>query len=148
MLMLQIKQEDADNLAEVLAYKNAQSSIEEKDPKKPKTEGEPEEPKPIIQLQSALGRWASPEDGIEFRGSLATKTSRLGTMPRYLMIQVNRYSINERWQPVKFDCKVPMPETVNLEHLRGKGLQPGENELKDDGPAPAAAPAAAEKSGP
>jgi len=138
MLMLPIKLEDAENLAEVTAYRSAQASVEEKDPKKPKTEGESEEPKPLIQLAAALNRWAAPEDGIEFRGAQATKTTKLATMPRYLMIQVNRYSINEKWMPVKIDCKVPMPESVSLEHLRGKGPQPGENELKDDGPAPAA----------
>lgn len=145
MLMLPIKLEDAENLAEVTAYRSAQASVEEKDPKKPKTEGESEEPKPLIQLAAALNRWAAPEDGIEFRGAQATKTTKLATMPRYLMIQVNRYSINEKWMPVKIDCKVPMPESVSLEHLRGKGPQPGENELKDDGPAPAATatPAAA-----
>lgn len=71
----------------------------------------------------------------------------MATMPRYLTVQVQRYSINEKWMPVKFDCKVPMPESLSLEHLRGKGLQPGENELKDEAPAApaaAAAPAAPE----
>lgn len=141
--MVPIKLEDADNLAEITAWKDAHPTVEEKDPKKPRTEGEPEEPKPVIQLKAAVERWAAAEEGIEFRGAKATKTSRLATMPQYLLIQVQRYSINEKWMPVKLDCQVPMPESVNLEHLRGKGLQPGENELKDDGPAPAAAPAAA-----
>jgi ubiquitin carboxyl-terminal hydrolase 5/13 len=138
MLMVPIKIDDAENLAEVTAYRNAHGYSEEKEAKKPKTEGEPEEPKPIIQLRAALDRWAAPEDGIEFRGAKATKTTKLATMPRYLLIQVQRYSVNEKWMPVKIDCKVPMPESISLEHLRGKGLQPGETELKDEGPAPSA----------
>jgi len=147
MLMLSIKLEDADNLAEVTAFREKNGipqNAEEKDPKKPKTEGDPEEPKPVIQLKSALDRWAAAEDGIEFRGAKATKSTRLATMPQYMMLQVGRYSINEKWMPVKFDCQVPMPESVSLEHLRSKGLQPGESELKDEGPASATtAPAVA-----
>jgi len=140
MLMLPIKIEDAENLAEVTAYRSAHPEVAEKDAKKAKTEGEPEEPKPVIQLRAALDRWAAPEDGVDFRGSKATKTTRLVTMPRYMFLQVQRYSVSETWQPVKLDCKVPMPEEISLEHLRAKGLQPGETEWKDEGPPSSATP--------
>lgn len=138
-----VKLEDADNLAEVMEFKS-QAESEEKDAKKPKTGSEPEEPKPIIHLARSLQRFAAPEDGITFRGGTVAKTTRMATMPRYLLVQVQRYYINEKWIPCKLDCKVPMPEALNLEHLRGSGVQPGEVEFPEDGggAAAAAAPAA------
>lgn len=142
-LGLPVKLEDAENLAEVTAFKAAQASADEKEAKKPKTEGEPEAPIPIIQVKSCLERLAAPEEGIEFRGASATKTVRLATMPRYLLVTVQRYYLDEKWCPAKLECKVPMPAELSLEHLRGKGVQPGETELADDaGPAAAGVPAA------
>lgn len=133
MLGLPVKLEDAENLLEVNAFS------EEKEAKKPKVEGESEEPKPIINPKTCLERFAAPETGISFRGGTATKTSRLASMPRYLLVQVQRYYLDEKWTPTKLDCKVPMPETLNLEHLRGTGLQPGETELPEDATVSAAA---------
>jgi len=133
MLGLPVKLDDAENLAEVTAFKEA--AAKEKEAKKAKTEGEegePEEPKPVIQLKSCLDRMAAAEDGLSFRGGTASKTSRLATMPRYLLVQLQRYYVDEKWVPNKLDCKVPMPDTLNLEHLRGRGLQPGEVELPED----------------
>mmetsp|Transcript_22548 Transcript_22548/g.49850 ORF Transcript_22548/g.49850 Transcript_22548/m.49850 type:complete len:835 (-) Transcript_22548:225-2729(-) len=135
MLGLPVKLEDADNLAEVLAFREQQSAAE-KEAKKPKTESDAEEPKPIIQMKTCLARFGASEQGIEFRGSTATKTSRLATMPRYLLVQLQRYYLDEKWVPSKLDCRVPMPETLNLEHLRGKGLQPNEEEMPADAVAP------------
>jgi len=142
MLGLPVKLEDAENLEEVTAFRAAQAEQGEKEAKKPKTEGDPEEPKPVIQLQAMLNRFSAPEDGISFRGATASKTSRIATMPRYLLVQVQRYYLDEKWVPSKLDCKVPMPDTLSLEALRGKGLQSGETELPEDSSAPAAAAAA------
>eukprot|EP00434_Breviolum_minutum_P016325 symbB.v1.2.014386.t1/scaffold1052.1/size141681/3 len=139
---LRVKLEDADNVAEVTAYKAAHEK-EEKDPKKLKTEGVEEEPKPLIQLSTCLARFGAPEEGVEFRGSAASKTTRIATMPRYLLVQLQRYFVDEKWCPAKLDCKVPMPETLNLEHLRGKGLQAGEEEMPEEPDAGATAPTAA-----
>lgn len=141
MLGIPVKLEDAENLAEVTAYKAAHEK-DEKDPKKLKTEGV-EEPKPLVQLSTCLSRLAAPEEGIQWRGSAASKTTRMATMPRYLLVQLRRYYIDEKWCPAKLDCKVPMPETLNLEHLRGKGLQPGEEEMPEEPDDAGAAPAAA-----
>jgi len=144
MLGLPVKLEDAENLEAVQAFRAAQAEQGEKEAKKPKTEGEAEEPKPAIPLQAMLSRFSAPEDGISFRGATASKTSRIATMPRYLLVQVQRYYLDEKWVPSKLDCKVPMPETLSLEALRGKGLQPGETELPEEaGAAPAAAAAPA-----
>eukprot|EP00928_Gymnodinium_smaydae_P035973 TRINITY_DN25229_c0_g1_i6.p2 TRINITY_DN25229_c0_g1~~TRINITY_DN25229_c0_g1_i6.p2 ORF type:complete len:1002 (-),score=315.63 TRINITY_DN25229_c0_g1_i6:85-3090(-) len=129
MLCLPIKLEDAENLGEVTAYRDAHG---EPDPKKAKAEGEPEEPKPIIQLETALKRFSSAEDGLPFRGGTASRTQRIGTMPRYLLVSLQRYYLNDKWIPSKLECKVPMPETINIEHLRGKGLQADETALPEE----------------
>ncbi|CAK9063177.1 unnamed protein product, partial [Durusdinium trenchii] len=73
MLGIPVKLEDADNLEEVLAFK-ASKEKDESDAKKLKTEGV-EEPKPLIQLSKCLARLAAPEEGIQFRGTSASKTS-------------------------------------------------------------------------
>lgn len=74
----------------------------------------------MIQLSSCLARLAAAEDGVEFRGSKASKTSRMASMPRprgdfeapkptrYLILQLQRYYVDEKWCPAKLDCKVPM----------------------------------------
>jgi hypothetical protein len=44
----------------------------------------------------------------------------------------------DSWVPTKLDVSIPLKSHVDLEDLRGKGLQPGEEEL----PAASAGPAA------
>mmetsp|Transcript_45094 Transcript_45094/g.107193 ORF Transcript_45094/g.107193 Transcript_45094/m.107193 type:complete len:838 (-) Transcript_45094:153-2666(-) len=125
MLPLPVKLDDADNLEEVTASK------------KPKIEGKEggatEEVRPVIPFERCLERFAAAEDGISFGGTTVSKSSRVATMPPYLLIQVQRYTLNEQWVPTKLDCRVTMPQVLNLEHLRARGLQPGETELPDSG---------------
>lgn len=139
MLGVPVKLDDADNLTEIEAYRRQHP--EEKEAKKPKREGEPEEPKPIIHLDVCLNRFVAPEDGIAFRGSTVSKTTRMATMPHYLIVQVQRYYVDEKWMPNKLDCRVPMPAKLSLEHLRGKGIQPGEEAFPEDDASAEAAPA-------
>merc|ERR1712107_341194 len=75
-------------------------------------------------------------EGISFRGGLATRTCRIKSMPRYLLVQIQRYTIDEKWMPTKLDCRVPMPDTLNLEQFRGRGIQPGEKELPEESAEP------------
>eukprot|EP00930_Biecheleria_cincta_P037688 TRINITY_DN25895_c0_g2_i1.p1 TRINITY_DN25895_c0_g2~~TRINITY_DN25895_c0_g2_i1.p1 ORF type:complete len:884 (+),score=181.95 TRINITY_DN25895_c0_g2_i1:95-2653(+) len=143
LLGLPIFQEDAENLEEVLAFRAAHPDSGEKDAKKPKTDGEPEEPKPVIQLKSCFERWASPETALSFRGGTVSRISRFATMPKYLLVQVQRYYLDEKWCPNKLDCKVPMPDEFSIEHLRAKGLQPGEQEMPAEEGSASSAPAKA-----
>jgi len=129
ILGLDMKLEDADNVAEVIAAKAANEGQAEKN----------EEPKAVIQLKTCLDRFGATETGIAFRGGVAQKTQRLATMPTYLLVQLRRYYVDEKWTPQKLDCLVPMPETLNLEHLRGKGKQEGETELPEEAASAAAA---------
>lgn len=140
ILLVRVDPGDAENLAELAAYKAAHPETDEKEAKKAKTEGEPEEPKPLIQFGTCLQRFAAPEEGVSFRGGVATKTVRLASMPRYLLVGVARYYMNDKWVQCKHDCKVPMPDHLDLESLRGSGLQPGEVEYPEEAGAEAAAP--------
>jgi len=64
----------------------------------------------------------------------ATKRSRFGSFPDYLVIQLRKFTVGEDWVPKKLDVCVDMPEEMDLNWLRGTGLQPGESELpQDDG---------------
>ena len=55
------------------------------------------------------------------------------------MVYLQRYYIDKKWTPKKIEARVAVPDTLDLEHLRSKGLQPGENELKEQPGAAAAA---------
>ena len=60
-----MKLEDADNLAEVLAYQEQTAKNGEPEPKKAKGDGadsEPKAPIPVIQLKNCLKRFAAVED--------------------------------------------------------------------------------------
>ena len=71
----------------------------------------------------------------------ASKTARFKTFPPFLMVYLQRYYIDSSWTPKKIEARVAVPDILDLEHLRAKGLQPGEKELGDE---PAAAGAGAE----
>ena len=51
------------------------------------------------------------------------ESTRFHTFPRYLMVQLNRYYIGDNWVQVKIDADIPMPENLDLNMYRGRGLQ-------------------------
>ena len=115
--------------------------------------GEEEPVRPVVPFTACLERAAAPETVEDFyssalgRKGVATKQTRFKTMPNFLAVQVRRYYVAEDWTPKKLDVLVPMPEETTLEHLRGKGLQPGETALPEEEPAPAAATTTGDASG-
>ncbi|KAL5491044.1 hypothetical protein EMCRGX_G016259 [Ephydatia muelleri] len=64
--------------------------------------------------------------------SQAKKRSYFETFPEYLVLQMNRFTVKEDWTPIKYDVLIDVPEELDVSHLRGKGLQPGEQLLPDD----------------
>lgn len=125
LLALPVRLEDAENAAEIEAWQKAHGSGDDRTDRA-------DEPKLLIPVQACLDQLVAPEEGVSFRGRQCARTARLATMPRYLAVQVQRYSLDENWTPCKLDCMVPMPDTLDLEPLRGRGLQPGEVELPED----------------
>ena len=51
----------------------------------------------------------------------------------------DRYVLGEDWRPKKLDAMITLPETLDLESLRSKGHQPGEELLPEDATSSAAA---------
>ncbi|CAM9616195.1 unnamed protein product [Chrysoparadoxa australica] len=148
ILPLQIPVECATNNEEVLAYKARDS----KRPKLESNSAEDQVVRPIVPASACLERFASSEVLEDFlspatgaRG-MAEKEVRIKNFPRYLFLQLRRYYVDETWQAKKLDVEVEMPEVLDLESLRAKGLQPGETPLPDAAadPAPAAAAQPAE----
>lgn len=62
--------------------------------------------------------------------------TRLASFPDYLLIYLKKFTVKEDWTPIKLDVAVEMPDTVDLNFLRGSGLQPGEKLLPDGAPPP------------
>ena len=91
--------------------------------------------RPIVPFDACLSAFAADETVDDFystalgRKGVATKRARLKTMPPILAVQVRRYYVAEDWTPKKLDVLVPMPETVDVESVRGTGIAPGEEEL-------------------
>ena len=91
--------------------------------------------RPIVPFDACLSAFAADETVDDFystalgRKGVAAKRARLKTMPPILAVQVRRYYVAEDWTPKKLDVLVPMPETVDVESVRGTGLAPGEEEL-------------------
>lgn len=71
----------------------------------------------------------------------AIATSQPATYPRYLLVQMRKFTQAADWSPLKLDVSIDMPLRVSFEQLlgRGRGLLPGEAEL----PKPAGDAAAA-----
>ena len=72
---------------------------------------------------------------------------RFKTFPKYLVLQLAKFSFDENWVPIKFgedlkckfypvsfslDVEVDVPDALDLSSLRGTGIQPGEEELPDE----------------
>lgn len=111
------------------------------------------EDKPVllqVSFEAVLDGFSEPESITDFlspaTGSkgLAVKNTYFSSFPRLLAVSLRRYVLGADWLPVKLDALVPVPEHLNLEHLRGPGLLPGEDALlESSGPGAAAtAPAA------
>ena len=101
---------------------------------------------PKVPFQACLDAWAAPEVIEGFKSpdtgavGTATSTVRLATMPRYLVLTMRRYMVGDNWQPIKITADVPLPEELDLEPFRGKGLAEGEVEMAEGGGEAAAAP--------
>jgi len=60
-----------------------------------------------------------------------TRSIRFQSFPKYLMVKLGRYYVDENWKQVKVDARVPMPETLDLTSYRGHGLQPNEQTMPE-----------------
>uniref|UniRef100_A0A2K6LFG7 Ubiquitin carboxyl-terminal hydrolase n=1 Tax=Rhinopithecus bieti TaxID=61621 RepID=A0A2K6LFG7_RHIBE len=49
-------------------------------------------------------------------------------------MQIKKFTFGLDWVPKKFDVSIDMPDLLDINHLRARGLQPGEEELPDISP--------------
>ncbi|KAK3270733.1 ubiquitin-specific protease ubp14 [Cymbomonas tetramitiformis] len=98
---------------------------------------------PTVPCQACIDKMAAPELVEDFfssalgRKGIASKTVRLKTFPPYLLVQMRRYYVGSDWTPKKLDVLVDVPDTLNIENLRGNGLQADEVALPEAESAPA-----------
>lgn len=148
-LALEIPLDKAINRAEVRAYEDSQQAEEANPVKKAKKEDKEDKEVvvPIIPFQACLDLFFSPTQLNDFYSSAtkakgtATKTIRLGSLPKYLVVQLRRYVMAEDWTPRKINALINIPHTLDLAPYVGHGKQANEVELSSDS-APAAAAAA------
>jgi ubiquitin carboxyl-terminal hydrolase 5/13 len=62
---------------------------------------------------------------------LATTLTKFKSLPAYVIVQLNRYTLAPDWSTKKIDASVPMPAAFDFANFDAisKGLQPGETEL-------------------
>ncbi|CAD7953089.1 unnamed protein product [Amoebophrya sp. A25] len=147
-LPLMINMEDAvvtpppgGDAADAQVLKKQKTENGEKSPEDSSAKKE-EEAIPEIPFDRALSRVFEPEDmGSEhlFRGRRAVKSTALATMPRYLLVQVQRYYVDPAtWSHKKRECTCPVPEKLDLERYRAPArgedgkCRPGEKLMPDD----------------
>jgi len=82
-------------------------------------------------FESIAADWMSPATG---KKGLVKKSYKLKTFPEYLAVKIARYYIDKHWTPQKYEVEVPVPESIDISFMRGKGLQTNEDELPSDTP--------------
>jgi ubiquitin carboxyl-terminal hydrolase 5/13 len=80
----------------------------------------------------------------------ASRRTRFANFPRYLVVQMLRYTVGSDWSPVKLEVNVDIPEEIDLEPYRSAGPVDGEDLVPDavEGAEPGTPAAAAPSSAP
>lgn len=72
----------------------------------------------------------------------AVVTSKMATFPRYLLVKLGRYYVDDKWRQCKVSASIPVPEMLDLSGYKASGgLQSGEVEMEEatqDNAAPSA----------
>ncbi|CAN0426334.1 unnamed protein product, partial [Discosporangium mesarthrocarpum] len=115
------------------------------EPRRALTEKEEEEEvKPVVPMSACISRLMATETLPDYFSTAtgasgpATKQSRMGNFPRYLLVQLRRYYTDDTWQPKKLDVEVTVPEQLDLEAFRSTGMQADEMAMPEELPAPVA----------
>lgn len=93
--------------------------------------------RPALTLRSCLEAFGQTELVEQFHSSAtggkttAKKRTRFGTLPKYLLLQLKKFTLRSDWTAVKLDVSVDVPDVLDLAEWRGAGLQPGETLLPE-----------------
>lgn len=77
------------------------------------------------------------------RNIVASKTARIKSFPKYLMVKMGRYMMGPNWVPVKIDADVTLPENLDLSAFRGTGIKEGEAPMPESSNAPSSSSSSA-----
>jgi ubiquitin carboxyl-terminal hydrolase 5/13 len=69
----------------------------------------------------------------------AVQTSHFKSFPDTLVVHMSRF-VSPGWVPVKLNVEINLPERIDLESLRGRGLQPSETAMPQSGGSAVAPP--------
>ncbi|NXE07040.1 UBP13 hydrolase, partial [Lophotis ruficrista] len=134
IMQLPVAMEAATNKDELIAYelKRREAEAARRPP--------PELVRAKIPFSACLQAFSEPNNVEDFWSSAlqaksaGVKTSRFASFPEYLVVQIKKFTFGLDWIPKKLDVSVDMPDILDINHLRARGLQPGEEELPDIAP--------------
>uniref|UniRef100_A0A8C4U9E8 Ubiquitin carboxyl-terminal hydrolase n=1 Tax=Falco tinnunculus TaxID=100819 RepID=A0A8C4U9E8_FALTI len=134
IMQLPVAMEAATNKDELIAYelKRQEAEAARRPP--------PELVRAKIPFSACLQAFSEPNNVEDFWSSAlqaksaGVKTSRFASFPEYLVVQIKKFTFGLDWIPKKLDVSIDMPDFLDINHLRARGLQPGEEELPDIGP--------------
>lgn len=93
--------------------------------------------RPRVPLMDCLDNFAAPEELHDFYSTAlngkttAIKSVGLTSFPDYLVLHMRKFVLEEGWVPKKLDVYIDVPDTIDISHMRSKGLQPWEELLPD-----------------
>ncbi|CAL5200801.1 unnamed protein product [Lathyrus oleraceus] len=96
--------------------------------------------RPRVPLEACLASFSSPEEIHDFYSTAlqakttAVKSAGLTSFPDYLVLHMRKFVMEEGWVPKKLDVYVDVPDIIDINHMRSKGHQPGEELLPDGVP--------------
>jgi ubiquitin carboxyl-terminal hydrolase 5/13 len=108
--------------------------------KRQKSEDEKtENPVPTVTFQACLDSWGADTTLDDYRWPHlqkqvhpAIQRTRLTNFPRYLLVQIQRYTLGADWTPQKLEVILDIPEEVDLTALKAPGPQGGEDLVPEE----------------
>uniref|UniRef100_A0AAR2LI73 Ubiquitin carboxyl-terminal hydrolase n=1 Tax=Pygocentrus nattereri TaxID=42514 RepID=A0AAR2LI73_PYGNA len=131
LMQLPVPMEAATNREELIAYEAKRKDAEEN------MRAPPEPVRARVPFTACLQAFTEPENVPDFWSSAlqaksaGVKTSRFGSFPDYMVVQLKKFTFGVDWVPKKLDVSVDVPDFLDLNRLRATGLQAGEEELPD-----------------
>lgn len=132
LLSLPIPLDKASNLEEVSAY------LKEKEKAESEERTLPDIVRSKVKLSDCLDQFAREELIDDYYSTAvnqkvqAKKSFKIKTYPDYLMLHMQKFTLDHLWQPKKIDCSLEVPDVIDLAYLRGKDLQPNEELLQEN----------------
>uniref|UniRef100_A0A2P2I4E2 Ubiquitin carboxyl-terminal hydrolase n=1 Tax=Hirondellea gigas TaxID=1518452 RepID=A0A2P2I4E2_9CRUS len=139
---LPINLDDASNKEEVADYTKRKEAAEKSNDKFSE-----DVVRSIIPFEKCFGRILGAET-IKAHSEAANakvdmeRTTRMTSFPDNLFIQLVRFGVTEKWEPVKYDVSVDMPEVLDISALRRGPTPAGEKAMPESTPKADPKPAA------